>query len=438
MRARVAVSLLAACAASIAAAGSAQGGSTERVSVGPRGRPAVGGESAVGSVSADGRFVAFASFATNLVPGDTNGLFDVFVRDRASGRTERVSVRSGGAQAKNGRNGSHDPFISADGRYVAFYSDVSDLVPDDTNDADDVFVHDRATGRTERVSVGPGGAEARGRGFGSYNASVSARGRFVAFDSAATNLVRGDTNGADDVFLRDRKTSRTERVSVGPGGVQADAGSGGASVSGNGRFVAFTSRATNLVPGDTNGVADVFVRDRERGTTERVNIGTAGAQADAGTYGSPSISADGRLVAFTSRAANLVAGDTNGREDVFLRDRERGTTELVSVGPGGTRGDLDSYAPSVSADGRVVAFVSRATNLVAGDTNGALDTFVRDRAGGTTERASVGSGGAEADRSSLGRPDVSADGRHVAFAAQASNLVPGDSNDAGDVFLRSR
>jgi Tol biopolymer transport system component len=376
------------------------------------------------SISADGRFVAFASPASNLVPGDTNGTWDVFVHDRQLGTTERVSVATGGAE---GNGDSLVPSISADGRFVAFESQASNLVAGDTNGAPDIFVRDRQSGTTERVSVATGGAEGSD---GSYNPSISPDGRFVAFESDASNLVPGDTNNLPDVFVRDRQSGTTERVSVTTSGAEVNGPSLSASISAEGRFVAFESFASNLVAGDTNGAWDIFVHDRQSGTTERVSVGTGGTQGNGDSY-YPTISADGHFLAFTSEASNLVAGDTNVSFDEFVHDRQTGTTERVSVATGGAQGNGNSggYYPasvSISADGRFVAFASDASNLVAGDTNGLGDILVRDRQRGTTERVSVGSGEAQANWFS-NLPSISADGRYVSFSSGATNLVPGGS-----------
>jgi Tol biopolymer transport system component len=383
------------------------------------------------AISADGRFVAFVSFATNLVVGDTNARSDVFVHDRLTGATERVSVDSGGAQANDA---SRDAVISADGRFVAFSSDASNLVEGDTNGRIDVFVHDRQTGATERVSTSSGGGPADA---GSNKPAISADGRFVAFQSGASNLVPTDRNGATDVFVRDRQAGTTERASaLGPDPL--DIGQVGDStdpaISADGRFVAFQSFNATLVVGDTNLAADVFVRDLQTGTTERVSVSSSGAQT-AVTRGSgdPAISADGQHVAFESDAANLVDGDTNGATDVFVRDRQAGATERVSVGAAGV--EAFGNNPSISADGRFVAFQSGASNLVADDTNLLPDIFVRDRQLATTTRVSVDSAGAQADSFSSGAT-ITPDGRFVAFSSAASNLVAGDTNVFDDVFVR--
>ncbi len=344
--------------------------------------------------------------------------------------TERVSVDSSGAQ---GNSSSEYPSISADGRYVAFESSASNLVIGDTNGYRDVFVRDHQSGTTERVSVSSGGVEGNGP---SYNPSISAEGCFVAFWSYARDLVSGDTNGTGDVFVRDRQSDTTERVSVDSSEAQGNGQSQYPSISADGRFVAFESSASNLFSGDTNGNYDIFVRDRQSGTTERVSVNSLEVQANGDSY-SPSISADGRYVAFWSFATNLVIGDTNGIPDVFVRDRQSGTTELVSVDSGGAQGNSFSESPSISADGCYVAFWSSATNLIGGDTNLSREVFVRDRQSGTTERVSVDSLGAQGNNQSSD-PSISADGRYVAFWSNATNLVSGDTNGTHDVFVRDR
>ncbi|MEN6642914.1 MAG: Ig-like domain-containing protein [Armatimonadia bacterium] len=243
-----------------------------------------------------------------------------------------------------------------------------------------MFVHDRTTGTTTRVSVATGGAQGDDK---SFDSSISANGRYVAFYSRARNLVAGDTNCYPDVFVHDCTTGSTTRVSVATGGAQANGDSDRPSISADGRYVAFVSEASNLVAGDTGDFQDVFLHDRTTGTTTRVSVATGGAQANGHNF-DPSISADGRYVAFSSWGSNLVAGDTNERDDVFVHDRTTGTTTRVSVATGGAQGDSTSGYPSISANGRYVAFESEASNLVAGDTNGTYDVFIRDTLGVTT------------------------------------------------------
>ena len=380
------------------------------------------------SVSANGRYVAFDSAATNMIlNADTNGFTDVFVRDRTSHKTVRVSVGQNGVQ---GNEASYSPSVSASGRYVSFVSDASNLVPGDTNNSSDVFVRDRKLHKTFLVSVSSLGVEGN---MASYSTSISANGRYVTFASDASNLVPGDTNNSSDVFVRDRKLHKTSRVSVDSAGVQANSFSDEAEISAGGRYVAFRSMATNLVAGDTNGFQDVFVRDRKLHTTVRVSVDSAGVQGNSFSD-TPSISANGRFVAFRSESSNLVSGDTPG-EDVFVRDRKLHTTSLVSVDSAGVPGNGGSNDPVISPDGRSVAFDSDATNLVAGDTNGSEDVFVRDRSLHKTFRVSVTTVGVQGDSDSF-FPALSADRRFVAFASNATNLVSGDTNGFRDVFAR--
>jgi Tol biopolymer transport system component len=403
-------------------------GSTERVSVDSAGNQSGGGS--LPGISGDGRYVAFSSGASNLVPNDTNERTDVFVHDRQTGATERVSLDGAGNE---GNDHSGYPVMSWDGRYVAFMSFASNLVPGDTNGASDVFLHDRQTGVTERVSLDSGGNEGNGR---SWEPAISADGRYVAFQSEASNLVPGDTNGCKDVFVRDRQAGVTERVSLDSAGGQANGDSLEPAMSADGRYVAFDSAASNLIPDDTNGAWDAFVHDRQTEETARVSVDSLGGQAN-GSSAWVAISADGRCVAFSSGASNLVPGDTNGWDDVFLHDRETGTTERLSVDSAGGDANDQSTGPVVSADGHYVAFWSIAIDLVPADTNETSDVFVRDRQAGITERASLDSADNEGNDWS-DRPTISADGRYVAFHSYASNLVPGDTNAEADVFVRDR
>jgi Tol biopolymer transport system component len=401
-------------------------GATVRASVGALGVQA-DGRSFVPALSADGRYAAFYSDASNLVAGDTNAARDVFVRDLQTAETTRVSVSSSGGEA-NGD--SFAPVVSSDGRYVAFASAASNLVDGDTNDANDIFIRDRQSSTTTRVSVGFDGAQANG---GSDQPSLSGDGRLVAFTSAANNIAAGDMGANRDAFVYDRQTGTAVNISVDSTGVQADLDSFTPQLSANGRFVAFTSFADNLISGDLNEGSDVFVRDLQANTTERVSEYTGDYEGEGDSL-RPSISADGRYVAFDSDDWNLVWGDTNDDFDVFVNDRTTTVTTRVSIEDDGTQSNGASYRPSISADGRYVGYYSEASNLVPGDTNGAADVFVYDRRSGAAKRVSVGNGGAEANGDSL-RPAISANGRLAVFESDATNLVPGDTNGFTDVFV---
>lgn len=438
------------------------------------------------AISADGRHVAFESSSTNLVVDDTNDTTDVFVRDRHTGTTERVSVSSTGAQANSD---SHNPALSADGRFVAFDSYASNLVPGDTGTRD-VFVRDRQSGSVSRVSVSPTASSGNSM---SYWPGLSADGRFVSFASDATNLVSGDTNSDIDAFRRDLQTGVTTRVSVSTLGTQADddiampmistdgryvmfeseswsldtsdlndfsdpfihdtvaattqavvrfaygtqaAGrSARARISGvpDARLVAYTSRAANLVPGDGTPLYDAFVHTLATGAIERISVASDGGQANSSGY-HPQLSTDARYAAFFSYATNIAGGNPLGL-DVFVRDRAMATTELASVNSAGEPGNDQHPGFAFSGNGRYVAIHSTSTNLVTGDTNGQRDIFLRDRLFGTTTRVSVSSAGTQSNGASIG-PAISEDGNAVAFASDATNLVAGDTNGTTDIFVR--
>jgi hypothetical protein len=367
------------------------------------------------------------------------GIVPILPVGAAPGDTELVSISTDGQQGNDITGRFAGPAINANGRVVAFDSQATTLVPDDTNRVVDVFVRDRTSNTTERVSVSSAGGEANGF---SSRPAIDGSGNLVAFDSAATNLVGRDTNQALDVFVHHRTTGRTMRVSVSSDEVQGNGSSNSPSFSANGRFVSFVSTSSNLVRHDSNGVEDIFVRDLEAGTTERVSLTSRGGQANSSTTVA-SISPGGRWVAFSSFATNLVPRDTNGQFDVFIHDRQSGLTEMVSVSTDEMPGNAVSTGPSVSRGGRHVAFWSEATNLVPGDTNDRRDIFVRDRTAGTTERASVSSGEQQADGDSqtpgvrgftASGPDITPDGRFVTFFASATNLVPGDTNTCPPVY----
>jgi hypothetical protein len=404
---------------------------TQRVDVDSSGAQANGSSEAgwFPAISSDGRFIAFDSQATNLVPGDTNGFGDVFVRDRVTGTTEILSISSAGV---HGNGSSSVPSMSADGRYVAFPSSSTNLIVGGSSGGQ-VFVRDRIAGTTEIVSVSSAGLQGNA---GSSYCAISADGRYVAFTSNATNLVASDANVHSDVFVRDRQSGTTEIVSISSSGGQGNDASYFPSISADGRYVSFGSSATNLVSGGVPNFGSVYVRDRVAGTTELVSVNSGGMSGNNGS-GIASITPDGRFVVFHSLATNLVAGDGNAAADVFVRDRLNATTERISLDSSGTQGNAGSFDATISADGRYVAFMSFAPNLVGGDTNGTRDLFVRDRQLGTTERINVDSNGTQADDYSDWTA-ISADGRDVAFTSHATNLVTGDTNGTYDIFVRDR
>ena len=391
------------------------------------------GASNKSSVSASARFVAFESFASNLTIGDTNGFSDIFVRNTVTGETSISSISSGGVQ---GNGNSHSPSISASGRFIAFTSSASNLVPNDINLSDDIFVHDRETGLTSRVSINTFGIEG---GNHSDWPSISADGNIIAFESIATNLVAGDNNGYSDVFVHDRQTGITVRASVTSSGAEGNQLSNAPSISGDGHIVSFPSYASNLVATDTNGTQDVFVHDLQSGITSigstsstggpsngpsgrasisfdgtfltfssgasnlvatdtnssddiffknlstgqtsRVSVSSTGQQGNGDSRELPVISFDGRYISFESDAPNLVPNDTNSSRDVFIHDQITGVTSRASINNAQAGGDDRSTLPAISPDGRFVTFSSKATNLVSPDLNSSYDIFLRDCGG---------------------------------------------------------
>lgn len=417
--------------------GAGNPGYTERVSVsstGEQGNQNSGGWHYPSAISSDGRFVAFRSTATNLVAGGTTGA-QVFRRDLTTGETALVSANSLGEPADSPSPGEGIG-ISSDGRYVSFNSSAWNLT-DEALFRGNIFVKDMSSGAVQRVSLGLDGAGPNGS---SYGSSLSSDARYVSFVSGASNLVSGDTNGMSDVFVHDRSTGSTTRQSVSSGGVEANGSSSSTRipVSGDGRFVVFRSGATNLVEGDTNGKEDVFLRDTVAGTTVRASLAADGTQGNCGSS-DPDVSDDGTRVVFKSCAA-LVPGVPSGYH-IYVRDLAIATTALVSVAADGTApvapSDRSVYSddPDITGDGRYVAFDSDASNLVAGDTNGVTDVFVKDLATGGVARSSCSDDGTCANNEGSGEPSVAPGGDRVAYFSYASNLVAGDTNARSDVFV---
>ncbi|MBX3475101.1 MAG: putative Ig domain-containing protein [Planctomycetes bacterium] len=399
-----------------------------RVSVASGGVQAAGGDSDHPAIDAQGHVVAFASDASNLVASDTNGLRDIFVHDLRAGTTQLASAGQSGAAADGP---SFNPTISADGRFVCFESDATNLVPGDTNGLRDIFVYDRVLGSMLRVNVTSGGAQGNGP---SRNAQISPDGGWVAFESDADNLVTGDTNGATDVFVAWLHVQFVyERISVSTAGVEGNAGSYRPRLSFSAHEVVFESDASNLVAGDTNGSRDIFLRKRLVPSTGRVSVDSSGTQAN-NDCANASISADGSVVAFDSAANNLVTGDTNAERDVFVHVVATAATTRASVATGGPQGNGASSRPSLDFSGKVVAFESLATNLVAADTNGSSDVFVHQVAAAATLRVAVQMSGAQIAGGSHNACLCIA-GEGVVFATDAPNLAIGDTNGLRDIVV---
>lgn len=370
-----------------------------------------------GQISADGRIVVFYSDANNLVADDTNGHTDVFLRNLLLGTTVRVSLNTNGEQ---GNSGSGGPSVSADGRFVAFESDASNLVGGDTNGFIDIFVKDMQTGSVARASVDSSGGQANGNC--SYP-SISGDGRYVVFASEASNLVVNDTNGAADIFIHDLQTGITSGVST-----AGNAGSSDADISLDGRFVVFASGASNLVGGDTNGRTDVFAYSVQTGQITRASVNSSGEQADKGAN-EPSISGDGRYVTFSSESENLMSTPTEGFTYVYVRDQVTGEVSVVSFKDGYPMyGTADSSV--ISAGGRYIVF----SYDDRGDSMPTRWLYIHDRVAGMTLSSIVGGGSDGADNPIL--PSISGDGRFLAFASGSNSLMPGDTNGVRDIFVK--
>jgi Tol biopolymer transport system component len=422
------------------------------------------------SLSADGRFVVFSSTASSLVPGDSGGTRDVFLRDRcvANGgvvpgctpSTELISVNTMGAP---GNSTSGAGGISADGRFVVFGSLASDLVAGDANGLQDVFLRDRCksngvlvagcTPSTELISLRTDGTQTTG-GFpapGNQDSTVSADGRFVVFNAAPLYVIPGNTSNITNIFVRDRCksnglalsgcTPRTIRASVGynPMDPNPNGGCGGGAISADGRYVAYSCNANNLVPFDIpgSGTSDIFVRDLVANTNEQISLTPAGGSPNNESY-NPSISGDGRYVVFQSTATNIAPGATNGFSHIFVRDRLTRRSESLSINSDGIEGNNHDFNPVISTDGRFVAWAAGASNYLPGDGNAAFDIALHDRVTVMTELVSVDSGGAVGTCNSSFfslAPSISDDGRTVAFSSDCTHFIGGDTNGFWDVYV---
>ena len=373
-----------------------------------------------------GRIITFNCSADNLVEGDTNNCFDIFTHDQETGITKRVSVNSDGTQMTSGSDVNS---ISGDFRYVAFQSTT--II--DGYGKHDVYLHDRQTGVTKLVSKDSSGNPGDGC---ATDPSISGNGRYITFASGSTNLIPNDNNNSTDIFVYDQQNDEMSRVSVNSSGVAANLYSSYPKISGDGRYVIFKSAADNLVTGDTNGVDDIFLHDRQTHQTIRVTVSSSGEQANYYSQ-NPSISYDGRFVVFESLASNLVNGDTNNKTDVFIHNINTGETTRVSVSPEGIQGDAGSSTPSISENGRYVCFTSDSTNLVENDNNGEYDVFVRDLQTGQNEIIDVSNTG-EKPNAFVQHPILSRDARYIAFGSYASNIIEGDTNEFRDIFVYDR
>ena len=389
------------------------------------------GDSASPVISRDGLKVAFTSSASDLVTGDTNGVDDVFQFDRTSKTLRRVTAGTGWESD----GVSRFPALSKDGRFTAFLSAADNLLPGDTNGVDDIFLYDVTTGTTLE-SVSTSGTQAD-QAYTAAGPALSENGSMIAFVSGATNLAAGDTNGKADVFLRDRTQGTTTLISRGLSGAPADSDSTAASISPEGDAVAYSSNATNLVPGDTNGHSDIFLYDAGTGNTTRISVDSQGNEANGDSTIAPfgAVSSKGNYVVFSSQADNLVPGDTNGHADIFLYNRQTGTLKRISVSDTGQQANGDSWDAKITKDGLFVTFTSKADNLTPGVKAGTTNVYRYDitrRRIALVNATRFGLAG-NADATS---PSISDDGRYVAFASAATDLVPNKSTNATEIFVR--
>ena len=397
------------------------------------------------AISPDGNEIAFSSLSSNLVPGDTNHGHDIFVKNLLNGAIQRVSTRADGVQAiyaSDDGSGSFGPAFSPDGKELAFSTTAIDLVPSDANYPNvDIVIKDLGpAGGVQLVSAAADGTQAKGN---SYDPVFSPDGTRIAFYSSASNLVAGDTNNDYDVFIKNLQSQNVQLLSEGMGGTPANGNSYHPTFSPDGSKVAFESSATNLVPDDLTGSNDIFVEDPTTRAIQLVSTAADGTRAN-NNSANPVFSPDGTKVAFVSHATNLVPGDTNGFVDVFVKDLKTGAIQRVSTAADGTQenGNADDTSkPVFSPDGTKIAFASNASNLVAGDTNGIEDIFVKDLTTGAIERVSTAAGGVQAEGTEgftlTNEPVFSSDGTELAFTSGALNLVPGtDPNSANRIFVK--
>ncbi len=407
---------------------------TELVSIHTNGNESANGYSYEPSISADGRYIAFASNANNLIDNDTNYYSDIFVRDHLLNATERISISSTGEE---GNGDSYESFISSDGRYVTFTSYASNLVSNDVNGFADVFVRDRLLNVTQRLSVSSTEEEGNGD---SYGSSISSDGCYVAFCSYASNLVENDTNGFSDIFVYNRTSKTIRLINIPLNGEKANSDSYEPSISANGNSLVFTSNANNLVENDNNNASDVFVFDQKLNSLKRVSVSSTGEN---GNYGScePSISFNGHYIAFSSWADNLVENDIeDNANDIFVYDQISGVIERINIFNPGDESYENNFNPSISENGRYVAFVSGNIRpaickmLLSFGNKDETNIFIHDRLSKITQKVSISITGEEANENS-NDPVISADGRYVAFSSYATNLVQGYNNDYENIFV---
>ncbi|MCP4359801.1 MAG: hypothetical protein GY796_17475 [Chloroflexi bacterium] len=394
-------------------------GPTIRVSVKSDGSQS-NDDSNLSDISADGRTITFISLADNIVSGDTNDQQDIFVHDTQTGVTERVTDHANGP--------SYDPKISDDGRYVVFASRASNLVADDNNGKQDIFIYDRSGQTMQLVSVVVNG----GADNDSRHPDISGNGRYIVFSSSATNLVGEDNNLRDDVFRWDQQAKVMERISVDSNEAEGNGHSHSPAISSDGSRIVFVSIAANLVSGDSNNLPDIFLREINDDDTFRLS--QSGATEANGDNLDPAISNNGDYVVFVSFSNNLVINDTNGYPDIYLRDLTDASMARISITSANAQPDDWCEEPAISGDGRYVVFQSYASTLLSDNVSGSRDVFILDRQDHSFTRASIASSGVVGNASSK-EPVIAADGRYIAYSSKADNLILIDTNGKRDIFV---
>jgi len=399
------------------------------VSASAGGEPGNGSSSYGVSTSANGRYVAFASMATNFDPADTDAVVDVFVKDLSTGDVRLASQTADGIK---GNAISDRPSISADGRWVAFLSAADNLSPQDTDGYPDVFVKDLQTGQLVLASQATDGTKAD---VGVSAAALSADGSTVAFASKATNLSTDAGVGSSHVYVKRLDTGELTQVD---GGTIArpdeQIGASDPSLSADGRVVAFVTDAAELDPVDTDLRSDVYVRDLASGEVRLASVNAAGVKGDSPSSG-PSLSADGTLVAFETGSSNLLPEDTDSSSDVYVKNLATGSLRLASTDSTGSKANESASYPSLSPDGGFLAFSSDATNLGIDTPPLVKQVYRKDLATGELLPVSVTAEGIPGDYLSI-EPSMAADGAVVAFYTPSTNLVPDGGNRVGDVIAR--
>lgn len=381
-----------------------------------------------------GRYLVFDSTATDLVADDTNGYRDIFIVDRNSYSTALISLDKDGELANDD---SLQPSITSDGRYVLYHSKATDLVDDFDSSASviNIFLYDRSSKTTTQITLDTDGNAPNGD---STNGSISSDGKYIVFQSAASDLVAEDTNSATDIFLYKVSDKTITRISLDSDGNNADDDSSYPCISSDGAYVAYQSLASDIFSGDTNEKSDVFLYDTSAKTTTRISNDAQGNNADGDSL-RPAISADGKKIVFDSDATDLVSGDTNNNRDVFLYSVADATNTRISLDINKNNSDGHSISATISADGKLVAFMSDATDLVSGDdnntaTDGNYDLFLYDSGDESIIRVSETHDGSNSD-GSCSSATIDEDGTTVAFASNATNLVPNDDNELSDIFV---